>query len=518
MRRRGTHTDFGLVPNTIWAANIMRIMSGARIEATIYSQAHGSEHPRPAPPSVSVTSHRSRWPELTLPGQFLLAGAAVMLVAMVVVGSWVSSIVKATVVQNSAISAAQFVENFISPIGQELVESDELSPPAVQALGEIFQHSAVRDQVISYKIWLPNGQVVHASNPDVIGQVFDQSADFKKALDGQVSASYERLDGEENEAEAELDMPLLEVYMPLRELWTNEVIGVVEFYQQADQLRRDILRARLNGWLVVGATFLASGVLLFGIVQAGGRKIRKQGEDLRRQLELTNTISRQNAELKQRAVTASARAASKSERMLRQLGADLHDGPAQYLSFAALRLDEAFSDQAKAEAVKSEIRHSLDQAMREIRLLSRGLSLPDLDAQSLDTVIRNAVAAHQRRGQMEIELTIEGRSGVSVGYAQKLCAYRFLQEALSNASRHAPDATVSISCKIAPTQIEIDLADNGPGFDPDQALKLRSEGGQGLLGLRDRVESIGGTMDIDATPGRGTLLSVKLPIEEHDDP
>jgi len=111
------------------------------------------------------------WRQLTLPGQFLVAGALVMVIAMFVVGSWVSRQIEAAVVENSATSAALFMESFISPLGQELAETDTLSPPARQALAEIFQGTALGERVVSYKIWLPGGRVVHSSNAALIGQV-----------------------------------------------------------------------------------------------------------------------------------------------------------------------------------------------------------------------------------------------------------------------------------------------------------------------------------------------------------
>lgn len=437
-----------------------------------------------------------------------------MLVAMITVGSWVASVIRQTVVQSAAINAVEFVENFISPIGQELAHSDRLSDPAVRALAEIRARPNVADRVLSYKIRSPEGRIVHASNPDIIGQTFDPGPEFLSAVAGHVAASYERLDAPESAAEARLNVALLEVYMPVREIWTNEIIGVVEFYENATGLRDDLFDAHLKSWLIVGATFVASGLLLFGIVQAGGRTIRAQSELLRAQLDLTQRISGQNADLQRRAVTASARATAQSERMLRQLGADLHDGPAQYLALAALRLDDALGSEAGQQSLKAEIRASLDQAMRELRLLSRGLALPDLDAQSLEHLITRAVRGHRQKMPSEVALTFEGDGNLLPGYAQKLCVYRFLQEGLSNAARHAPGAGVSVTCTAQAGQVALKLLDSGPGFDPTQAQRLRPDGGQGLMGLRDRVESIGGTLTINSSPGAGTELTIILPLEE----
>ena len=67
-------------------------------------------------------------------------------------------------------------------------------------------------------------------------------------------------------AEAALGIPLLEVYSPIRELWSGEIIAVAEFYERADQLEMDLAKARRTSWLVVGSAFLASTVVLFCIV------------------------------------------------------------------------------------------------------------------------------------------------------------------------------------------------------------------------------------------------------------
>ncbi|KQB97088.1 hypothetical protein AL073_08465 [Loktanella sp. 1ANDIMAR09] len=207
---------------------------------------------------------------MTLPGQFLLAGAAVMVVATIAVEFWVSKRIEDAVVNNSAFSAALLMENFISPLSQELADTDTLSQPARQALAEVFNGTPIGERVVSYKIWSTDGLVIHASDPSIIGQEFEPSEDFLRAASGYVSASFEDFDDIEDATEAALGVPLLEVYSPIRQLWSGEIIGVAEFYEDATILREDILSAHRTSWLVVGGAFLASGVLLFGIVQAGG--------------------------------------------------------------------------------------------------------------------------------------------------------------------------------------------------------------------------------------------------------
>lgn len=455
-----------------------------------------------------------RWHSLTLPGQFLLTGAAVMVVATIAVEYWVSKRIEDAVVNNSGFSAALLMENFISPLSQELADTDTLSLPARQALAEVFDGTPIGERVVSYKIWSTDGLVIHASDPSIIGQVFEPSEDFLRAASGYVSASFEDFDDIEDATEAALGIPLLEVYSPIRQLWTGNIIGVAEFYEDATLLREDIQSAHRISWLVVGGAFLASGVLLFGIVQAGGRTIRQQQSELRTQLATTQRVSIQNSDLRRKVIKASTNATAQTERAIRRIGSDLHDGPAQYLSLASLRLDNALKGKPGPSDDPALVRESLDKALDELRIISRGLALPDLDNLDVEALIDRAVNDHMRQTDLQIAVQAQGRRGITLNYAQKLCVFRFLQETLSNASQHAKVDAATVSVRMDLQAFSVSVADRGQGFDPTARRKVHDDGGQGLFGLTNRAESIGGQLDITSTPRRGTTLTLTLPIEE----
>ncbi len=463
---------------------------------------------------MNSLSDALHWRQLTLPGQFLLAGALVMIMTMFLVGTWVSRRIEDAVVQNSATSAALFMESFISPLSQELAQTDTLSPPARQALAEIFDGTALGERVVSYKLWLPGGRVVHASDPSLTGKVFEQSEDLQSAWAGQIASSFEDLNDLEDEAEAALGVPLLEVYSPIREVWTGNVIAVAEFYERADGLDADLRNARRTSWLIVSGAFVASGLLLFGIVQAGGRTIRQQREALEQQLTQTERISRQNADLRRRAVSASSRATAQTERAIRRIGFDLHDGPAQYLALAALRLDSALADQMTSPANVEQVRGSLAKALAELRIISRGLALPDLDELGIFELVKRAVQDHEKQTGMVVDLTIPAVDQPTLNYAQKLCAFRFLQETLSNATRHAKVDRAAVSVDQSDTEISFSVADDGPGFDAERARAIRPDGGQGLFGLIDRAESIGGNVSMQKNTPAGSRITLTLPKED----
>src|SRR5690606_35698535 len=163
------------------------------------------------------------------------------------------------------------------------------------------------------------------------------------------------------------------------------------------------------------------------------------------------------------------RAAAFNEQFLRRLGADLHDGPAQLVAFAALRLgSRASRDGTAPEAARDGepniINASLAEAMEEIMTSSAGLVLPHIEAASLAEVLAAAVKAHERRTKSKVAL-IASANLLSLDTAVKTCAFRFVQEGLANAFRHAGGKGVSVSQSHGDGCLSIEVADQGPGFD-----------------------------------------------------
>ena len=436
-----------------------------------------------------------------------------MLVAMVLVGSWVSRRIEQAAVQNFAIIAANYLESFISPIAQDLAESNALSDPAKQAMIEVFSSAELSERIVSYKIWKEDGLIVHASNSALIGRKFEPSDDLLAAWGGKFAASFEDLNDEEDANEAALGVPLLEVYSPIHEDFSGKVIAVAEFYERATSLQIELKDARKTTWLVVGSAFLASGLLLIGIVKAGGRIIEEQRQTLQTQLADSKQLAAQNNALRRQAITANLRATAQMEQTIRRVGSDLHDGPAQHLSLAALRLDSAFEKDA-ASSTREEVRSAIDRAMEEVRAISRGLALPELEDLNMAALVRRAVSERETQSGHSIDVVFIGSKPKELGYTEKLCVYRFLQEGLSNALRHSGDTAIKVEINASPTVFKARIQDHGKGFDAQQAIRLSTDGGQGLLGLKDRAESIGGTLSIESTKGQGTTLTLSIIGEE----
>ena len=105
-------------------------------------------------------------------------------------------------------------------------------------------------------------------------------------------------------------------------------------------------------------------------------------------------------------------------------------------------------------------------------------------------------------------------SGTPLPAAVEDVLYRAAQEALSNATRHAGARTVHVSVVEGRRRVTLSVTDDGGGFDP----AVRTGSGFGLVGMRERVRSIGGEVWIESERGRGTTVRVELPLVPSDEP
>ena len=98
---------------------------------------------------------------------------------------------------------------------------------------------------------------------------------------------------------------------------------------------------------------------------------------------------------------------------------------------------------------------------------------------------------------------------VRLGEAAQLTVYRLVQEALTNVAKYAQARTVAVALREEGAQVRVEVRDDGRGFDPARTRR----GGHGLLGMRSRVEAVGGTLTVRTAPGRGTTIDAALPLQ-----
>jgi signal transduction histidine kinase len=439
----------------------------------------------------------------TLAWQFAFAGTIVLLLGMVLIGLWVTSKIENAAVRNMASGTALYVAGIVSPLTQELATSSSLSNDAKQKILDTLKQGPLRDKLFSFKIWSKDNRVVFSSEPGLIGKTFERSVGLSTAFNGTVHATFDDLEGEEHEEEKRSGQMLLEIHSPIRDAVSGRVIAVAEFYERSADLISELENVRYESWLVVAGVTAGMLALLFGIVAKGSHLIEEQKRSLHEQVTELSRMLEVNDGLRRRIDQATQRTAALNERYLRRISAELHDGPAQLLGFAALRLEAIRAGRARDDD-EAMVQQSIDEAVREIRGICRGLTLPELEGLSGEDVVRRVIFTHEKHSGRSIHVNVDPLEVTS--QATKICIYRFLQEALSNASRHAQAAETAVSATETNGQIMISVRDNGIGF-----VRRDDEDGLGLAGLEERVAGLGGRLEIVSAVGSGTSITMILP-------
>ena len=458
-----------------------------------------------------------RWSALNLAGQFAVAALVVLGCGMAVFGMWVGSRIEKGVLQNTAAGVAVYINSFVEPHVQELSKATELSPQSERALDALLKDTPLGRKVVGIKIWATDGTIVYSNKKDMIGRKFPISNRLQAALRGEISAEFNALDDDENEPERELGVPLFEIYSPIVGTASNRVIAVAEFYEEAAQLQAELRKARLQSWYIVALVTLAMLSILFGIVRNGSQTIANQERALRDRIDELSGLLAQNESLHQRIDEIHRRSVETNDLVLRRIGSELHDGPAQLISLALLRLDalrpKSTGDTGEVPMDDFErIRGALVNSLAEIRNMSAGLTLPELDRVTPAEALALAARTHERRTGTTVKSELSDLPP-HVSNALKACLYRFAQEALNNAFRHGGGKGQTLHGTCADDVLQVEVADAGPGFEPDND-KRTDESRLGLTGMRDRVASLGGTLDIQSQPGHGTRLTARFKLSD----
>jgi signal transduction histidine kinase len=297
---------------------------------------------------------------------------------------------------------------------------------------------------------------------------------------------------------------LLEVYAPVREDATGRVLAVTEFYQLPNELEAETTSVRRRSWAVVAGVVVAMYALLAAIVKRGSDTITRQQRAL-------NDRVTDLARLHERVRQAAERTTALNEQALRRIGADLHDGPGQALALALLRLDPPRAegvDAAPSAADMAVVLPALQDALREMRAIAAGLRLPELADLPVAAVVERAVRDHERRTGIPVAADASGAPW-QVPLAVKIALYRSLQEALSNATRHAEGRDIEVRVWQEDSLLCLMVTDRGPGFVAEDG---RPSDRLGLAGIRERSELLGGTFTITSVLGQGTSVRVCWPL------
>jgi signal transduction histidine kinase len=194
------------------------------------------------------------------------------------------------------------------------------------------------------------------------------------------------------------------------------------------------------------------------------------------------------------------------ERERRRLEQDLHDGAQQRLVEIQVRLGIARALVGRADLATEldAVQKAAEAALDELRTLARGI----YPAMLRDLGPAAALRALAERSPMPIRVTDDGngRASPAIEAAIYFCA----REAIQNATKHAgPGVTVTATLARQPGTIDFTISDDGIGISPEAART-----GIGIQGMRDRIEAVGGRLEIFSEPALGTHIHAQIPTEE----
>jgi signal transduction histidine kinase len=257
-------------------------------------------------------------------------------------------------------------------------------------------------------------------------------------------------------------------------------------------LRVDL--SRLLWWTVL----LGALVTVTTLVQL--RALERRSNEQRARVE--------RAEVQMRHLSQQLVAAQEEER--KHLSRELHDEVGQMLS--ALRMElgrlervRSTGDSRFATAM-AECKQLADTMLRTVRNLAQGLRPSMLDDLGLQPALEWHAREFRRRFGLKLNLRIHGDID-ALPEQVRTCVYRIVQEALTNCARHANAGEVDVTVRREPGRIRVAIADDGVGFD------VTTPGdGLGLVGMQERVRELGGLLTLQSDRGRGTRLSLSIPL------
>lgn len=267
-------------------------------------------------------------------------------------------------------------------------------------------------------------------------------------------------------------------------------------------VKRDIL-------VVVGALFLlalATGLYTFEANRKTFERLHHLAEQLQAQSGQLRKLSWKLIEVQ--------------EETLRQVARDLHDEFGQILTAIGAMLTRAGKrgldrdsgrDQLLLEDLQA-VQKIVQDTLQSVRDQSQMFRPAILDDFGLEQTLEWFVRQFSRQAGIQVQFAARLSDGL-LPPEDSIHVYRIVQEALSNVARHARTQQAEVRVEERNGELALEVQDRGVGFDPDTPVDRRSGDGLGVMGMRERAEHLGGSLHIESAPGKGTKVSVRIPVK-----
>lgn len=475
------------------------------------------------PPASSAPARRLRlglpgavlryWRALSLERKFLITAALAVGLSMATLGYWVEKRIRDGWVQGMAETGALYLEGFLSNHVQLLEHSNRLTQESEAEIDDLLFKTNLGSRVAIIKIWDTSGNLVYSTNRSNSHQKMHPDY-ISKTLSGKVVID---TDPDDEKGEFRLSNGknrLIEIYAPIYKRKTKDIIAIGEFYEFDTSIQKELYEMELTTWMLIACVAIIIIFLLYLIANRISRTIGTQQDLLEANLARAAALAKRNNALRRAADRARLNASALNETYLASIGADIHDGPIQILSLMMLKLPRATEQGEQPADLAKMIRQNLEpliqKTLAELRNLSAGLVLPELDHLSPAETIDLAVKRHEEHTGTRVARDLVNLPK-HTPRAIRVCAYRVIQEALNNSYKHAGGRGQRVAARLEGKMLEIAVVDSGV----PSSSQLRSPTGSeklGLRGMESRVKALRGSLAIVRLQNGGTEISASLPV------
>ncbi|WLT32294.1 PAS domain S-box protein [Geothrix sp. PMB-07] len=228
---------------------------------------------------------------------------------------------------------------------------------------------------------------------------------------------------------------------------------------------------------------------------------------------LAEAALRESRETLQR---VSARLMSAQEGERQRVARELHDSLGQSLSAAKFIVERALDEEGSEQQGKSlrAVVPILQNSVEEVRRISMALRPSTLDDLGLLATIAWFTREFQNTyPHFEVERVVDIEE-FEVPDELRTSVFRIIQEAMNNSAKYSQGTRITVGLRLVMGELQVVIADDGIGFDPKNVKRSHSGSGYGLASMRERAELFGGSMIVTSTPGQGTMIMARWPVDE----
>lgn len=449
--------------------------------------------------------------DLSIANQFLFTASIVVFGLMAVLSFFTASQVERSALGAAGVAGAARMQISIAPFLRRddqgnFIFDEQFASDIEYLIG----HGPQDERITNVKIWFSDGTPAFSASED-IGNQPEMFPELAGALAGDTMVSRTE-DDKHDYSTGEKEELLLEIYAPLYTDTNGKVLLAGEIYQESLKLQSQISHARTVTMAVVFLLSVPMLSLLYLIVRRTSRVIDDQRKTLRQSLRNAIDLSIENDRLRVIADSARTEAGKLNERILDQIGADLHDGSVQVLTLVKLRMSDMVATDMEDTNQRRALQKILDlvsSVLEELRNIAAGLILPELEGITLQQSIEVSVKRYFEITGCEVEITDRERIDIRL-HDLSICLYRFVLEGLMNSYRHAHGNRQIVRYRLRNGRLYVSVADFGASPIMTSTKEMQ-RARLGQVSQKRRIRTFGGRMRF--FPGKnGSIAIAVLPI------